>query len=118
MVTLDQIAKAAWQRESLKLRSLVQDYLRENEDLSSARPPATDDQDLLTTAAALLELLAARRNQLPPAWTQAVGPLAEPFYMVGAAGSMPRLRRLCETESPEPLRWRKLYAPPNFLTFV
>ena len=29
-----------------------------------------------------------------------------------------RLRALCEAESPEPLRKRFLYAPPNFLEFA
>jgi hypothetical protein len=29
---------------------------------------------------------------------------------------MPRLRRLCESEGPEPLRRRGLFAPPEFLT--
>lgn len=30
--------------------------------------------------------------------------------------TMPRLRRSCEAEGPEPLRVRRIYAPPEFLT--
>jgi hypothetical protein len=35
---------------------------------------------------------------------------------VAAAETLPRLRRLCEEEGPEPLRRRGLLAPPDFLT--
>jgi hypothetical protein len=118
MVTLDQIAQAALQRERLQLRSLVQDYLRENGELSSVRAPSNDDNAVTVMAAGIVELLADRRQQSPPAWTRLVGPLAEPFYLVAAAQQMTRLRHLCETEAPEPLRRRRLFAPPNFLAFV
>ena len=76
------------------------------------------DPDIQTTAAAVLELLASRRNQPPPAWTGGVGPLAEPFYLVAAAQQMTHLRQLCETEAPEPLRRRRMFAPANFLAFA
>ena len=42
---------------------------------------------------------------------------AAPAYKFDAAAeTMPRLRRACETEGPEPLRRRRLLAPPEFLT--
>jgi hypothetical protein len=41
--------------------------------------------------------------------------LKEPVYLVNAAIKMPRLRILCEEQSPEPLRKRGFLAPPNFL---
>ena len=62
-----------------------------------------------------VELFADRRNEPPPAWTRDIGPVARPLYLVAAAESMKRLRRLCLAESPEPMRRRRLYAPPNFL---
>jgi hypothetical protein len=31
---------------------------------------------------------------------------------------MKRLRTLCETQSPEPLRRQNLYTPPDFLKFT
>jgi hypothetical protein len=44
--------------------------------------------------------------------------LPEPIFLLEAAARMKRLRALCETQSPEPLRKRGFYAPPNFLEFV
>jgi len=76
------------------------------------------DMRLLAAAAAILELFAIQRNQTPPHWTEGVGPLAEPVFLVEAAERMTHLWTLCETQAPEPLRKRRLYAPPNFLAFA
>ena len=70
----------------------------------------------LAVAAGIVELFASRAHQAPPSWTAAVGAAPEPMYLVRAAETMPRLRRSCETEGPEPLRVQRLYAPPEFLT--
>jgi hypothetical protein len=113
-----EVANAALRRESLLLRSLVQDLLHNSTALNTIPRPATDDLLTLAVSAAILELLAARTGQASPSWTAEIGALPEPFYLVEAAQRMPRLRRLCETESPEPLRKRGLYAPPDFLTFA
>jgi hypothetical protein len=118
MATIEAIADAALRRESLQLRSLVQDLLGSTSALSTIPRPATDDLPLLAISAAILELLAARMGQAPPSWTSEIGSLPEPFFLLEAAQRMPRLRRLCETESPEPLRKRGFYAPPDFLTFA
>ncbi|NOT61608.1 MAG: hypothetical protein HOP19_15430 [Acidobacteria bacterium] len=118
MATIKQIAEAALAGEGLLLRSLTQDFLRGQTDLSSCPKPETEDARVLTTAAALLELLATRVRQAPPAWTKDVGALSEPIYLLKAAATMKRLRALCEDEAPEPLRQRGLYAPPNYLEFV
>jgi hypothetical protein len=118
MATLEELAQAALDRNSLRLRSLTQDFLAENPRLSSYAQPATADQRLLSAAAALIELFAERRQQPAPSWTRDVGPVAEPFYLLASAAQFSRLRELCETESPLPLRRRRLYAPPNFLEFA
>ena len=118
MVTLDQLAEAVLQRNSLLVRSLAQDFLRETESLMEVPFPNTNDVRLLAAAAAIVELFAAQRNQSPPHWTRGVGPLAEPVFLVEAAERMKHLRKLCETQAPEPLRKRRLYAPPNFLVFA
>ncbi len=118
MVTIEQLAEAALIGESLQLRSLTQDLLRENPSLSQYPKPQTNDLHILAAAASLLELLALRLRQAPPQWTKDVGALPEPIYLLKAAASMKRLRELCETEAPEPLRKRGFYAPPNFLEFV
>jgi hypothetical protein len=118
MATIEAIAEAALQEDSLQARSLTQDLWREKPDLSRYGRPQTNDVRLLALTAGLLELFAQRLHQNPPDWTREVGPAPEPVWLVSAAKTMKRLRRLCETEAPEPLRKRGLYAPPNFLEMV
>jgi hypothetical protein len=118
MDPIEQLAEAALQRDSLRLRSLVQDMTRAKTDWSILPRPKTKDARLLSTAASLAELLAARQNQTPPAWTKEIGALKEPFFLLRSAETMKRLRVLCETQAPEPMRKRRLYAPPNFLEFA
>lgn len=72
----------------------------------------------LGVAAGLLELLAERSGQSPPPWTSSIPANVEPLFLVCHAAKMPRLRQMCETESPPVLHRRNLFAPPNFLTFV
>ena len=118
MDLLEQMAEAALKRDPLHLRSLVQDWVRSGEPAINFHRPNTADIRILTVSAALAELLALRQGQTSPAWTQEVGALAEPFFLVESAVSMKRLRTLCETQSPEPMRKRRLYAPPHFLEFA
>ena len=118
MVTIEQLANAALNGESLLLRSMTQDLLREQPRLSTYPKPQTQDERLLAATAALLELLASRLQQAPPSWTAEIGALSQPVYLLKAATQMKRLRALCEDEAPEPLRKRGLYAPPNFLEFA
>ena len=118
MVTIERLAEAALNGESLLLRSLTQDLMHEHPILSNCPKPRTDDPRVLAAAASLVELLSLRVGQSPPAWANQVGALGEPIYLVKAAASMKHLRLLCETEAPEPLRKRGFYAPPNFLEFV
>lgn len=118
MELIEQIAQAALERDSLQLRSLVQDFSHAKLEISQLPKPETDNHNLLVMTAALTELLAERTNQMAPSWTKEIGSLAEPFFLVESALQMKRLRTLCETESPEPLRKRLLYAPPHFLQFV
>jgi hypothetical protein len=65
--------------------------------------------------ARLVELLADRAQQPPPAWTAAVGALPEPFFVMRRAERPGFTRDLCLNESPEPLKRRNIFAPPNFL---
>ena len=118
MVTLEQIAQAALDGDNLLLRALTQDFLRGEPRLSECPRPHTADLRLLAACASLVELFAARLGQVPPAWAAEVAPLAEPVFLVQAARYMKRLRQLCETESPAPLRKRGFLAPPNFLEFA
>jgi len=118
MATIEQLAEAALHRDSLAVRSLAQDLLREYPDLTDVRHPIASDRRIQVIAAALLELLALRTQQCPPGWTAEIGEMDEPFHLLTSAARMPRLRAACETESPEPLRKRRLFAPADFLTFV
>ena len=118
MELIEQLAEAALQRDSLRLRSLVQDIARANINWSLILRPKTNDLRLLALSASLAELLASREKQEPPSWTKEIDALQEPFYLLQSAEKMKRLRLLCETQSPEPMRRRRLYAPPNFLEFA
>lgn len=118
MPIVEAIAEAALRRDGLRLRSLVQELLASKQEIRSLPRPMTADPRLLAIAAAILELLASRVGQSAPAWTTEIGSLREPFFVLDAAHRMRRLRELCERESPEPLRSRRIYAPPDFLTFA
>jgi hypothetical protein len=97
---------------------LVQDFLREQPTLTKIPQPLSTDSRVLAISAALLELFAARLGQEAPVWTKNIGPLTEPIYLLASATHMKRLRELCYQESPEPLRQRGFYAPPNYLEFA
>lgn len=118
MELIEKIAQAALERDSLQLRSLVQDFAHANLEISKLPKPITNNQNLLVMTAALTELLAERTNQTAPNWTKEIGSFSEPFFLVESALQMKRLRTLCEKESPEPLRKRLLYAPPHFLQYA
>jgi len=117
-VTVEQLAKAALDLDNLLLRALTQEFLRQNPQLSEMNRPNTNDARALAAAASLIELFALRSGQQPPAWTTEIGPLPEKMYLVNAAAIGSYTRRLCDTESPEPLCKRGFLAPPNFLEFL
>ena len=54
MVTLEALAETALRRDSLRLRRLAQDFLRDHPRLAAIPRPNIDDQKILGTAAALL----------------------------------------------------------------
>ena len=118
MVQIEELAEAVLQGDSLWTRSLAQDFLRENPQMSSVSQPKAGSEETKIIVAALLELFASRLQQEPPVWTKGVGALSEPIFLVKSATTMRRLRELCELESPIPLRKRGLYAPPNYLEFA
>ena len=113
---LTELVKAVLEQDALTARQWVADAKQAGIDWSSIPAPEGLSDRENVVSAALVELMAERTEVPAPNWTKAIGPLPEPLYLVRAASSMPRLRRLCEEESPLPLRRRRLYAPPEFLT--
>jgi len=112
------LSPAAVTYDWLALRSLVQELYRSGISLSQQEKPDWSDHRLLVIQAALLELLAKRWQQVPPAWVAEVGSLEEPLFLVKSALQMSNLRQLCETQAPESLKKRNIFATPNFLEFV
>lgn len=102
--------------DALSARQWVDDARRGGIRWTAVSEPAGLDATALAVAAGVVELLAGRVGQEPPLWVMSVGPAPEPVYLVHAALRMPRLRRACLEEGPEPLRRRRILAPPDFLT--
>jgi hypothetical protein len=115
---IEQLADAALARDAIQVRSLAQELCRSSPLLSNLDQPTTIRPESLIVAAALVELLALRKHVAAPAWALAIGGLDTPFHLLSAATRMPRLRAWCEAEAPEPLRRRKLFAPPDYLSEI
>ena len=118
MVTIEKVAQYALFSDDIKLSLLVEEFLRNNPDLSHVSQPNTTDPRVLAVAAGLLELFAMRAGQRAPEWTQAVGPMPAPFFLRSSAMKWPYLRQRCLEEAPEPLKKRLLYATADFLQTV
>lgn len=118
MSLIEQLAIAALARDALQVRSFAQELFRSSPLLSKLEQPTACSPEALVVAAALVELLAFRKHVAAPTWATAIGGLDAPFHLLSAADRMPRLRAWCEAESPEPLRRRRLFAPPDYLSEV
>jgi hypothetical protein len=112
---LRDLVRALLSYDALTARQWVADSLRQGVAWASVPEPEDLDPISHSVAAGVAELLATRAGQAPPSWTKAVGATDARVYLVKAAEEMPRLRRLCEEEGPEPLRHRGILAPPEFL---
>lgn len=113
---LRDLVRALLAYDALTAREWVADAARGRLDWSTVPRPEGLDPLALALAAGVAELLAERAGQAPPEWTASVAAAPRRIYLVRAAERMPRLRRACEEEGPEPLRRRGLLAPPEFLT--
>lgn len=118
MTPLEQIAAQILANNPLEVRSLTQDYLRRGAPLRLEHAPTSGDPRICAVTAALAELLAARTAQQAPAWTNHVGKLPTPIYLVEAVTKSPRMRARIEQESPEPLRKRNVFAPSGYLEML
>lgn len=115
---LRDLVQALVQRDALRARQWVADAQRASLLWSEIPRPVGWSALELSVAAGVIELMAARVQQAPPPWTATIGEAPSPVYLVRAAETMHRLRHSCETEGPEALRWRRIYAPPEFLTIA
>lgn len=112
---LRELVRAILSYDALTARQWVADSLRQGVIWTSMPQPTDLDAMEMGVAAGVVELLASRAGQAPPSWATTVQASPTPVYLVKAARTMPRLRRLCEEEGPEPLRRRGILAPPEFL---
>jgi hypothetical protein len=110
------LARAALELRTLDLREWVNESNRRTEPLSALPAPTPDDATLRTVAAALVELLAQRRHEPPPSWTADAAPLPSPRWLTPIAARHPDLARRCIEDGPEPLRRRRLWAMPEYLS--
>jgi hypothetical protein len=112
---LIELIDALLRHDALTARQWVADAQRENLIWRNVILPESMNAEAAAVAAGVVEMLASRAEQAPPSWTTGVGPAPRPVFLVKAAKEMANLRRLCETESPLPLRSRQIFAPPEFL---
>lgn len=113
---LRDLVRALVARDALRARQWVADAARARFDWAGVARPGGLDPVAMAVAASIVEMMAERERHQPPSWTAAVPAAPRRLSLVAAAESLPRLRRLCEEEGPEPLRRRGLLAPPGFLT--
>ncbi len=113
---LSDLVEALRDGRTLDARQWVADAVRASFDWSAVALPKHLAPRDRVIAASLVELLAERAGQPSPAWTQSIGPADQEIWLVRSAASMPRLARLCREEGPAPLRKRRVFAPPDFLT--
>lgn len=112
---LSDLVRALVAFDALAARQWVADSVREGIVWASVPMPTDLDPMSLSVAAGVTELLAVRAGQAPPTWTRGIEAVSTPMFLVRSAATMPRLRKLCEQEGPEPLRRRGIFAPPEFL---
>jgi hypothetical protein len=118
MKGIDELTDAALAGDGLRLRSVAQDWLRETPHFGDVPAPTSTDPERLAVAAGLVEMFAERACQTAPEWTQHILAAPRPLFLLREAMVMKRLRELCEEHSPLPLRRRRIFAPPDFLTFA
>lgn len=118
MAGVDDMAEAALAGDAMRLRTVVQEWLRTRPVMAEVGPPVGEDMAQRVVAAGMVELFALRTGQPEPRWALDTGGLNESRYLVSSALRMKRLRAMCEAESPEPLRRRNLFAPADYLRFA
>jgi hypothetical protein len=112
------LVQALLQGDTLRARQWVADAARCGLLWSEVPSPRGLTPVAHAVAAGVVEMMASRAGQPVPSWAQAAPASPITVFLVRAAETMPRLRRLCEEEGPMPLRKRRILAPPEFLTWA
>jgi len=115
-VDLRDLVHAVLAYEALAAREWVAEAASSGLRWSEIPVPAGLDATELAVAAGLAEMLAQRAGVAVPAWVHSIERAPREVFLVRAADTMPRLRRMCREEGPEPLRSRGIFAPPDYLT--
>ena len=113
---LPDLVRALLARDALKARQWAADAERASMIWTEIPRPVGLSPLEMAVAAGIVELFASRSDQTPPSWTATIGSAPDSLYLVRASETMPRLRLSCETDGPERLRVRRIYAPPDFMT--
>ena len=118
MAALENIARAALDREDLLARQLVLEFEQAGGDLAAAPEPLTDDLRVRTMAAAIAALFAERKGRQPPQWVANVGEFPEGFYTSSFATPGSLTRANLERETPKVLKPFGVFASPDYLRSV
>ena len=102
--------------DALRARVLMREAQVRQHDWSATVMPIGMDRNGLAIAAGVVELVCQRERLQPPPWTARVEAADADVFLVRSTQSMPRLRRLCILEGPWPLRRRRIFVPPEFLS--
>jgi hypothetical protein len=113
-----ELVHAAMRGDDLTARQWVKDAVKVGLDFGTVEKPEGLDVDEQAVAAALFELLAQRQGRRAPAWASRDHRATRPVYLSRKAATSAVVRRWCESDAPEPLRVRNVYALPDYLASV
>ncbi len=113
---LRELANALAAGDALRARVLMREAQVRHHVWRTTDMPTGLDRNGLAIAAGVVELMCQREGLQPPSWTEGVEGADADLFLVRAAQSMPRLRKLCVEEGPWPLRRRRIFVPPEFLS--
>jgi len=118
MMKLEDLVQAILDNRPLDARQWVADAQREGVRFDQLPPPELQSPEARALAAGIVELLAARGEQIPPAWSTQVPALADEYFVSPQLRHMKRSAADARLNGPEPLRRRNIVAPVSFLSIV
>lgn len=110
------LVDALFDDDILAARQWVKDARRKGLRFAAIEPPTGLDEARYAAAAGLVELLASRNGEQPPDWAVCAPAAPRDVWLDRGLLAVPLLRARGEQYAPEPLRRRRLYALPEFLS--